>query len=302
MKRLMIIISLISLMIVPQPFYGQESTFKIPTSSELKKNINSPPNLISPSKLEPGLSKYRKPLPLENTYQDNLDAQKTLESIYKRLEWCRKNNSAKNWSTHENINMLMDFIEKYPDSRQAVTGKFLLGLVLWGDGFDGDTLPSYYWAIDLFDEVYKEFPNTWQGKLALYEIYYSMFFPVLHTEISWAYQYLDDYEASCLELEMMYLSPNKDSGLIEYEKFRTYTVNWLRLADAYCQCSANIWAKNNGYKEKWELSSQRIYQHMWDLCNRDSNYCPMGKAFLEKQIQDKKLGVYYGTCIPDEFK
>ena len=65
----------------------------------------------------------------------------------------------------ENIENLIKLIQEYPNSKTALTAKLTLGLLVFQISYIPEVLDV---AGNLFDEIITEFPNTWQGKYALW--------------------------------------------------------------------------------------------------------------------------------------
>jgi len=295
------IFSILFLLLMIDSKSEEKFKYQVPTSKEIEANRFSPKELIFPEKLKAGHSKYREPLPLKDNYRDNPNANKKLLEIYKHLKWDWRNTPNKNWNTPENIKMLMKFIKKYPDTSQAVTAKLLLSLVL-GEPFYCDTLPSFYWSLDILHEVYEQFPDKWQGKVALSKLYERMFFPAAHCKPEWSYQFLDDYESINWELEKMYLQKNKERSLTEYEEFRSHYIRWERVWSAYCHMAASRWIKETGHQEELLKKSQAIFVHMWNLC-KTGKYCIMTQSYMKEQVRAKhEIADHSGRCVPDKLE
>jgi len=272
--------------------------YQVPTAKEIEANRWETEDLIYPGRLKMGLSRYREPLPLQKDYINNPKAQKELYEIYKKLSWDWTHNTDNNWNTSENIRILINFIKKYRNSSQAVTAKLLLAQVV-GEAFHTDTLPSLYWSLDLLREVYEDFPDKWQGKVALFVLYKRIFFPALHCEPGWIYQFLDDFETITKELENLHFQSDKYHEIKEYEKYRFNLINWYYVFDAYCMMSKSRTMNERGLSEIYRKNAQSIYAHMWDLCKR-GKYCEFHISQMESEIHGKRMGdTHYGPCIPD---
>ena len=288
-KNMKKLFSMFLVFLVPFVFFSgsakQRSKYPVFTSQEFHSHLEDK-DLISPKAFLPKNAELREPLLLKKNYAENSEAHEELLAIYQKLHWAWRNNTSKNWYHPDNIKMLTSFIKKYPDTRHAVTAKLLLGEVV-GTPFHTN-YGGIYWALDLWREIYEQFPGKWQGKVSLYYIYEKIYYPSVGTEAEWAYQYLDDFERSAFELEELHFAQDKPLDYAEYEDLRRVPLLWHQVWMGYCYLSLYKSLEAKNLRSQLLNDSKRIACHELEVCI-ETKWCPNEGGTIETYLMHMSL-------------
>jgi hypothetical protein len=256
----------------------QKINYRILTSKEYHSHLEDK-DIISPKAFIPINFSLRENLKIFNSYREDKKAHEELLVIYTKLRWAWNNSTAKNWNHQDNIKILTSFIKKYPNTCYAVTAKLMLGEVV-GTPFFTD-YGGIYWALDLWGEIYEQFPDKWQGKVALFYIYEKIYYPSVSTKAEWAYQYIDDFENIAFELEELHFSKDLYTDYAEYEDLRRLPLRWDQVWMGYCDLSLYLESKN--LRTPLLNDSRRIACHQLEVCT-ETNWCPLAKISIQTYL------------------